>query len=385
VGWTTRTRTTAASLSALTAAAAAFAVTPLSAHATPGGPKSVDRIAGGNRYETAVLASQSLWPAWSDTSDKLKAHAVVLAKGEDYPDALGGIPLAGARQGPLLVTPGTGLDPGALAEIQRVLQPGVGKTVYVLGGPKALSTSVDDKIRSLGYAVHRIAGSDRYGTSLDIAHELGDPQRVVVATGTTFPDALSAGPLASMGGVGKPGAILLSDDMKLPPAVAAYIRPIIGSYPSNGVMSDTQQPVPLNPDHFVLAVGGHAVTAVRAAAASLPQQYSNFDTHENFGHVAGADRYATSCVAATWWSKTGNTPTAFGVATGANFPDALGGGAAIAQLPGPLLLTPPNALPQCAVDQLKADKAQVNWVEIYGGPAVVPSGIENQLHQIVGF
>ena len=384
MSWTTRTRTTAASLSALTAAAA-FAAVPQAAQATPGGPKSVDRVAGGDRYETAVLASQSLWPAWNDPSGKLKAHAVVLAKGEDYPDALGGIPLASARQGPLLVTPGSGLDAGVLAEVQRVLQPGAGKIVYVLGGPKALSPSVDAALARLGYTVHRIAGADRFETSLDIAHELGDPQRVVVATGTMFPDALSAGPLASMGGVGKPGAILLSDDTKLPPAVAAYIRPIIGNYPSNGVMTDTQQPVPLDPDHFVLAVGGHAVTAVRAAAATLPQQYTNFDTHENFGHVAGADRYATSCTAATWWSKTGNTPTAFGVATGANFPDALGGGAAIAQLPGPLLLTPPEGLPQCAADLLTTDRPQVNWVEIYGGPAVVPPGIESRLHQIMEF
>ncbi len=373
------------SLSAVTVVGTGIALIPQAAHATPGGPKSVDRVAGGDRYETAVLASKSLWPAWNDPTDKLKAHAVVLARGDDYPDALGGIPLASARQGPLLVTQGTAMDPGALAEIQRVLQPGVGKTVYVLGGVKALSPTVDAALTALGYAVHRISGSDRYDTSLRIAHELGDPQRVVIATGTTFPDALAAGPLAAMGGVGKPGAILLSDDTKLPQAVAAYIRPIIGGFPSDGVVTDTGQPVAFDPDHFVLAVGGHAVTAVRAAAATLPQQFSNFDTHENFGHVAGPDRYATSCTAATWWKKTGNTPAAFGVATGVNFPDALGGGAAIAQLPGPLLLTPPEALPPCAVDQITAVQKQVNWVEIYGGLTVVPLGIETQLHQILGF
>lgn len=388
-----RSRTAAASLSAL-AAVGGTAALMAPAHATPGGPKAVERVAGVDRYGTAELASKSLWPAWNDTGGTAKADAVVIAKGDDFPDALSGIPLASAKRGPLLVTPGTGLDPGVLAEITRVLQPGAGKTVYVLGGVKALRPTVDAALTAAGYNVRRIAGSDRYDTSVQVAHALGDPQRVVVATGNLFPDALAAGPLASMGGIGKPGAILLSNDTKLSPAVAAYIAPIIGGFPTNGTDLNTGQSVPFDNNHFVIAVGGKALTAVSTAAASLPERFNNFETHTNYFNAAGTDRYQTACFAADLWSNidgatshTALDPSAVGVATAFNFPDALGGGAAIAQVPGPLLLTDPNGLAPCASDYIRAAAAAhtLNWVEIYGGTSVLPVGIENQLHQIAGF
>lgn len=356
-------RLTAVSLTALAAVGSAVAVQG-PAHATVGGAKSVDRIAGGTRYQTAIDASQSLWPNWDDPSDTLHAQTVVIAKGDDYPDALGGIPLASAKQGPLLVTPGTGLEDDVLAEVERVLQPQAGKLVYVLGGTTALSPTVDAKLVSEGYTVKRIGGSDRYDTSLRIAQELGNPQRVVVATGLNFPDALSAGPIASMGGVGRPGAILLSAGPTLPSAVAAYVRNIASQSPT--------------PDHFVAAIGNPAIQAVQAAAPSFKG---------NILMAGGSTRYDTACSAAEIWldSASPSTPAAVGIATGENFPDALGGGAAIAQIPGPLMLTPPGGLPSCVVNDLTAVRSGLRWVEIYGGTGAVPAPIATQLHGIVGF
>lgn len=357
--------TAAASLTALAAVGPALAAgSP--AHAAVGGGKSVDRVSGGDRYGTSIAASQSLWPNWSDTSDIQHAHAVVIARGDDFADALGGIPLASAKQGPLLVTPSSGLRQDVLQEVERVLKPSLSNTVYVLGGPGALSPSVDLTLEGQGYTVKRISGGDRYATSLAIAAELGNPQRVVLATGRNFPDALSAGPIASMGGVGRPGVILLSNDGVLPQAVADYIRPIVTTTTSG-------------PDHFVVAIGGQAVNAVDAAIPA--------DQRNNLTTAAGATRYDTSCDAAGVWFDTASpsAPVAVGIATGENFADALGGGAAIAQVPGPLLLTPPAGLPKCAADDITAVRADLHWVEIYGGTGVVFPSVENQLHQITGF
>jgi hypothetical protein len=357
-------RLTAVSLTALTAVGSVVAAQGR-AHAAVGGSKSVDRISGDSRYETAIAASKSLWPDYGDPSDTLHAHTVVIAKGDDYPDALGGIPLASAKQGPLLVTPGTGLEPEVLDEVKRVLDPTAGNTVYVLGGTNALSPTVDTDLEAAGYVVKRIGGADRFETSLMIADELGDPKRVVVATGLNFPDALSAGPVASMGGVGRPGAILLSNGTSLTPAVQSYINGITASAPSQ--------------DHFVAAIGGPAITAVKAAIPS--------GQVANLLQAPGDTRYDTACNAASIWlaqSKPSN-PAAIGIATGGNFPDALGGGAAIAQIPGPLLLTPPSGLPSCVISDLTAAHSGLQWVEVYGGIGAVPDSIVTQLHNIVGF
>jgi hypothetical protein len=58
--------------------------------------------------------------------------------------------------------------------------------------------------------------------------------------------------------------------------------------------------------------------------------------------VVGTDRYDTGAKVATQFV---NPPTAFGVASGANFPDALARGATMGLVDGPLLLTDPTTLP----------------------------------------
>ncbi len=58
-------------------------------------PVETTRIAGIDRYETAVKACRSAFPT---------ASAVVVASGENFPDALAGAGLAGAYDAPLLLT-----------------------------------------------------------------------------------------------------------------------------------------------------------------------------------------------------------------------------------------------------------------------------------------
>lgn len=71
-----------------------------------------------------------------------------------------------------------------------------------------------------GGAVTRIAGNNRYETSVKVSQAAfpNGANTVYVVSGTNFPDALSVGPLAS------DGPILLTDPNRLPPEVAAEIR-----------------------------------------------------------------------------------------------------------------------------------------------------------------
>lgn len=252
---------------------------------------SLTRLAGADRIGTAIAVSQKGYAAGA-------AQAVVLTRDDDYADALAGAPLAVAENGPLLMTPTAKLDPRDLAEIQRVLAPG--GTVYVLGGTASISESTATTLSTAGYALERLAGSDRYETAVKIAAALGNPATVLLASGTNFPDALSAGDAAAS----RHGALLLTAGAVLPAATRDYLA---------------AHPGPL------FAIGG---PAAQADAAAQP--------------VVGVDRYDTAARVA---QKFFPSPGAAGIASGLTFPDALSAGAALARLNAPLLLASLDTVP----------------------------------------
>jgi putative cell wall-binding protein len=325
----------------------------------PGPPQVplVQRIAGTDRFDTGVKTSRLLWPDFARPSP-IHAKAVVLATGASFPDALAGGPLAHAAQGPLLLTDPHTLTSETFGEIMRVLQPG--GTVYVLGGTSAVSPTVAAELSGAGYHVQRLGGTDRYATARVIADEIerltptpaGQSQAFVLATGTTFADALSAGPLASLGGL----PILLSDGPALDPATRAYLS-----------------------GKEVLPVGGPAYQAAGFAP----------DPGQECGDLAGPDRYATSaavahCIAAVR-ADAGVPASIFtGVATGTNYADALTGGAFLGMFGDPLLLTTPQSLSAPSAAFLASEKQTVGLVEIFGGPNAVSAGVESSIVNLLG-
>jgi len=289
----------------------------------------VGRAAGADRIATAVAVSQDSFPAGN-------AGAVVLARADDYPDALVGGPLAAAKNAPLLLTEGSTLPAATATELKRVLV--AGGTVYVLGGTSAIPASVATQLTGLGYSVVRYSGADRYATAVAVAKALGSPTTVLLATGTNFPDALAAGPAAAH----VHGAILLTDGPTVPTATARYLA---GA-------------------HVTYAIGGPAAAAVPSATAIL-----------------GADRYATAAAVAT---KFFPTSAVAGVATGASFPDALAGGAQLALMGGPLLLSSLASVPASTTNYLNADHGSLTNVYVYGGAAVLGTTVISQLTAAFG-
>jgi len=132
--------------------------------AQPAGPAAADtaiRIGGEDRIETSVAISQASFPTAGS------AKSVVLARADDFADALAGTPFAVHEGGPLLVTGTAKLDIRVSQEIKRVLaQDG---QIFVLGGPTAISTVVVDDIVGIGFNPVRIAGTDRFDTAFQIA------------------------------------------------------------------------------------------------------------------------------------------------------------------------------------------------------------------------
>ena len=315
----------------------------------PGTGPSVQRLGGVSRYDTGVVVSKQAFPAAGSV------HDVIVATGAKFPDALSGVPLAKKLGAPLLLvdpTDPTGVGASNLevkAEIARVLA--AGGTVHVLGGESAVPTTLANALNPAGAAaVDRIAGATRFDTSVAIAHKLGDPKNVVVARGddgvnlTGFADALSAGPYAANVFGGGNGAVLLSNNTTLDPAVKAYLA---------GATS-------------IQAVGGPAATAVGTGAnVQAP--------------IKGADRWDTAAQVAAKFT----TPATAGVAYGFKFPDALTGAAFLAVKNGPLVLTDTNSVPvpttSGALQGLGHALGTTGTIWVFGGQAVITETARGQI------
>ena len=298
-------------------------------------PSNVHRIAGSSRLATAIGVSQDQFP----TSGS--AQAVVLARSDTFPDALAGGPLAAKVGGPLLLTPPTGLDPTVQAEIVRVAA--AGSTVYILGGPSAVSTTVDTKLTSLGFVPKRLAGTSRFGTAVAIADAMGDPTTVFEATGLNFPDALAGGPAAIKAG----GVILLTNGATESAETAAYLT----AHPGG--------------THY--ALGGPAAKADSTATS-----------------LAGDDRFWTAALVAEQFFPDATT---VGVATGLNFPDALAAGSDLAAKGAPLLLAPgTGALPDADATELftRGLSGSSTNVVLFGGTASVSDDMASQIGVLAG-
>jgi hypothetical protein len=292
-----------------------------------GSGTTVRRLGGTDREGTAVAVSQASFPAAGS------AASAVICREDQFSDALVGAPLAAAKNGPLLLTSSSNLDQATRDELTRVL-PAHG-TVYLLGGVNALSAVVATQVADLGYKVVRIAGADRYATAVAVASALGNPSTVFEASGQTFADALSAAPAAAS----QHGVVLLTAGATQSNATAAYLTA-----------------------HAAVryAVGGAAAKADPDAVA-----------------VFGSDRYATSAaVARAFFAQA----SSFAVATGANFPDALAGGAYSAAHSQPLLLVPSTTdVPEPVEAYVATHAPAMTGADVLGGRAAVSDDVVEKL------
>lgn len=197
-------------IDAARAVAAASAGDPVAPVADPdfpltSGSLDVVRVKGPGSVTDAV--PQAVAVSKRTFEDDQAVHAVV-ARSDDYADALAGSSL-GFGVGPLLFAASTGpLSPTTANELQRVLTPG--STVYLLGGTAALPSTMEAEVRALGFRPVRLAGTTRELTAVAVATELerflvenqfASPRLAIVATARNWPDAVSAGALGAWFGI----------------------------------------------------------------------------------------------------------------------------------------------------------------------------------------
>lgn len=145
----------------------------------------VFRIQGKDRYETAANIS---------TTAIENSSKAFLASGTSFADALSISSYAAANGIPLMLTDPKRLPAPTLDALQRL---GVTE-VTLVGGESAVSAGISSELTKAGYTVNRLSGSDRFQTNIDILNSLQfNMDKMVIATGMSFPDALAGSVLAA--------------------------------------------------------------------------------------------------------------------------------------------------------------------------------------------
>ncbi|MDT9026835.1 cell wall-binding repeat-containing protein [Rossellomorea yichunensis] len=142
-----------------------------------------------------------------------KGNGVFVATGKNFADALSAAAIAGANDMPIVLTDGKDLS----AEAKAILED---EKVYVLGGKSAVPENVVAQAKKVAVDVKVLSGVNRYGTLAAILGEFANStDKLYVASGKNFPDALSAAPLVT----DNAGLLLLTDPNGLPKEVDAFL------------------------------------------------------------------------------------------------------------------------------------------------------------------
>ena len=204
-------------------------------------------------------------------------------------------------------------------------QVGVTATSTTTGVSPASALVAVDVVEPADETVVRVAGPDRVATALEAsrdAHPDGTAGAVVLARADAFPDALAGGPLAAA----ENAPLLLTPTDQLDERVATEIDRVL---PDGG---------------RVYLLGG---TAALGAGVESTLTNSGYDVVR----LAGAGRAETAVAIA---DATTDAPSTIFVATGGDFPDALGAGAAAVATDGVVVLTAGTAMPDVTREYLDA-------------------------------
>ena len=292
---------------------------------------AVERVAGPNRYETAVAVADKL----KEAKGIEKFNNVIVAYGDNYADALAGSYLAKVKDAPILV-----VNTNTVTEkyVRDYINKNVNKngTVYILGGEGVVTKRFENSLS--GYNVKRLGGATRFDTNLSILKEAGvKNEDILVCSAWSFADSLSAS------AVGKP---ILLVDSKLNATQKTYLSS-------------------LGSENYYLIGGESAVSnTVKAEVGKYGKAT----------RIAGANRYTTSAAIADKFFTAGSSSIV--VASGLDFPDGLTGGPLAMENSAPLFLVADRNTGS-ANEFVKGYESGL--VTVVGGTGAVSEAIVNQI------
>jgi len=329
-------------------------------------PIPVTRIAGKDRYDTAVRLARAGWDP-GNTKAWAGVKHVLIANGEPgrEADPIGAAGLAGAYGAPVLLTQGLKLPGSTRTAIAEIAKANPGVRVHLIGStsvvPDARWNDIK-RITGVSQTKDRVYGSTRYSTSAAIARRIvalmGEPRIqgvlvVAVDNPAAFFDALAASPIA-------------------------YVR----TMPIVGVRKSATEPAAMNvlrnelagkPIYFVNSDA--FVTRSMKTVISASPSPSSLATSSD--HYKASTQIAQSAVSRGWMSRADS-----GLA--AKLPDALTGGAYMGLRGGVLLFTDSSsAIRPVTKSDLIAHKAEVAHGWVVGGTAAVPAAQETSFRNLL--
>lgn len=290
---------------------------------------NIERISSNNRYNTSIEVSRRTFSS---------SEYVIVASGEDFPDALVGGTLASQIDAPILLASKNSISQDVLDEIIRLST----KKVFLLGGTGTISGGVGDKIKSIGVKVERVYGSNRVDTAkkiekirYDFASYIIPGDYYAVVSGTGFADALAAAPF-----VGQMDPV-------------TYLYPYMGNTSSGKT--------------YYMAFGG---------TNSVPKGYAERIRY------SGSNRYSTAVkIAQAYDTQLKKTIDTIVIVDGNNYPDALSSSPVASMNNGAILLTDPKVLPKETENFIRQNNNIENII-IVGGENSVSKAVENQLRNL---
>jgi putative cell wall-binding protein len=206
-----------------------------------------------------------------------------------------------------------------------------------------------------GVTTGRVGGDNRYATAAlasEQAFPVGSPV-VVLASGTDFPDALSASGLA--GALQAP--LLITDSATLSPETLACLHQLRAT--TIYVVGGSN------------AVGPAVLSALTANGFTIAKQYAGVNRYDTSAQIAD-DMAARGLI-----GTLGGLRTAF-VVDGLNFPDGLAAGAPAWKFHYPVIVTDPSTLQPQTRSALVT--AGIGQVMIVGGQGAVSPTVEQAIN-----
>ncbi len=304
-----------------------------------------ERLYGAGRYDTMK--------AIVDEGFSRIGGTVIIASGATFKDALPASGLAGLYGAPVLITDGKALSTQT-KEVLKRLRPG---TVFIAGGPFAVSNEVQKEIDKVtGNKSKRIMGNTASGTSANLAlagkGRWSSEGTAIIATNSSFKDALSVAPIA----YAKKYPILLADSGK------SLSDDVISALNTLGIKN-------------VIIVGGEG-----AVTKNVERQLSKEGISLRI-RLGGANGVATSAQIAKWGLSNGLSANNMGVATSQSFPDALAGAALCGYNNAILVLADDKAMLNATFP--RTYKANIKRAFVFGGTSAVGTRTWNALAESV--
>jgi putative cell wall-binding protein len=216
------------------------------------------------------------------------------------------------------------------------------KDIVIIGGSNSINNDFENGLSK--HNVSRIAGNDRYQTSVEVSKKFKNVDVAIIANGENYTDVMSSTPLA--------------DKLKAPLLLTKQ----------NNIPKEVENELQRLNVKNVIFIGGNS---------SISKDIEKVLKNYNIDRIGGTDRYETSALIAQRVADSESYTKKAILVDGTNFPDAISMSTMAVKEKMPILLTTPDSLTNETAKTIK--DLEIKDITIGGGSNSVSESIEKNL------